>query len=35
MVKVRDPKIFEILDSIGFLLKKQIMETKKLIQDLR
>jgi ArsR family transcriptional regulator len=32
MVKVRDPKIFEILDSISFLLKKQIQETGKLIQ---
>jgi DNA-binding transcriptional ArsR family regulator len=31
MVKVKDPKIFEILDSIGLLLKKQIIETGKLI----
>jgi len=31
MVKVRDPKVFEILDSISFLLKKQITETGKLI----
>jgi DNA-binding transcriptional ArsR family regulator len=31
MVKVRDPKVFEILDSISFLLKKQIVETGKLI----
>ena len=35
MVKVRDQKVFEILDSIGLLLKKQIMETGKLIQQLR
>ena len=32
MVKVRDPKIFEILDSVNLLLKKQIQETGKLIQ---
>jgi len=32
MVKVRDPKIFEILDSVTLLLKKQIQETGKLIQ---
>jgi DNA-binding transcriptional ArsR family regulator len=32
MVKVRDPKIFEILDSVSLLLKKQIQETGKLIQ---
>jgi ArsR family transcriptional regulator len=31
MVKVKDPKIFEILDSISLLLKKQIVETGKLI----
>ena len=31
MVKVSDPKIFEILDSISLLLKKQILETGKLI----
>jgi hypothetical protein len=35
MVKVRDPKVFEILDSIGLLLKKQIIETGKLVQGLR
>jgi DNA-binding transcriptional ArsR family regulator len=34
MVKVRDPKVFEILDSISLLLKKQFMETRKLIQKL-
>jgi ArsR family transcriptional regulator len=32
MVKVSDPKIFEILDSVSLLLKKQIQETGKLIQ---
>src|SRR5512139_4158626 len=32
MVKVRDPRIFEILDSVSLLLKKQIQETGKLIQ---
>ncbi len=31
MVKVSDPKIFEILDSISLLLKKQMVETGKLI----
>ena len=31
MVKVSDPKVFEILDSISLLLKKQIIETGKLI----
>jgi len=35
MVRVRDPKIFEILDHVGLLLKKQIMETGKLVQQLR
>ncbi len=32
MVKVRDPRIFEILDSINLMLKKQIQETGRLIQ---
>jgi len=35
MVKVKDPKVFEILDSIALLLKKQIIETGKLVQQLR
>jgi ArsR family transcriptional regulator len=35
MVKVKDPKVFEILDSIALLLKKQILETGKLVQELR
>ena len=33
MVKVMDPRIFEILDSVSLLLKKQIQETGKLIQE--
>ena len=33
-VKVKDPKIFEILDNVSFLLKKQIVETGKLIHKL-
>jgi DNA-binding transcriptional ArsR family regulator len=35
MVKVSDPRVFEILDSISLLLKKQIIETGKLVQQLR
>src|SRR4030042_4338968 len=35
MVRVRDQKVFEILNSINLLLKKQITETRKLIQELR
>ena len=35
MVKVSDPRVFEILDSITLLLKKQIIETGKLVQQLR
>ena len=31
MVKVSDPRIFEILDSVSLLLKKQIIETGELI----
>ena len=31
MVKVSDPRVFEILDRISLLLKKQIVETGKLI----
>jgi len=34
MVKVNDPKVFEILDSISLLLKRQIVETGKLIHKL-
>jgi DNA-binding transcriptional ArsR family regulator len=35
MVGISDPKIFEILDSVTLLLRKQIMETNKLFQELR
>ena len=35
MVKVSDPNVFEILDSIGLLLKKQFIETRRLVQQLR
>ncbi len=34
MVKIRDPRVFEILDTISLLLKKQIVETGKLIHKL-
>ncbi len=34
MVKVRDPKIFDILDSIGLVLKRQILETEKLVRQI-
>jgi len=34
MVKVRDPRVFEILDAINLLLRKQIVETGKLIHKL-
>ena len=34
MVKVRDQKIFTILDGVSLLLKKQIVETGKLIDKL-
>lgn len=34
MVRVRDRKIFEILDNVSLLLKKQIEETGKLIRKL-
>jgi ArsR family transcriptional regulator len=35
MVRVSDPRVFEILDSIALLLKRQIIETGKLVQQLR
>ena len=35
MVKVSDPEIFQILDSVTLLLKKQMIETGKLFQELR
>lgn len=34
MVKVKDPKIFDVLDGIGLLLKRQILETGKLVRQL-
>jgi ArsR family transcriptional regulator len=34
MVKVRDPRIFEILDDVSLMLKKQMEETRKLIHKL-
>jgi ArsR family transcriptional regulator len=34
MVKVRDPRIFEILDKVGLFLKTQMQEQKKLIAQL-
>jgi ArsR family transcriptional regulator len=34
MVKVRDPKIFEILDSISIILRKQMNEQSRLIRSL-
>ena len=35
MVKVSDSRVFEILDSIALLLKRQIIETGKLVHELR
>jgi ArsR family transcriptional regulator len=35
MVRVKDPKVFEIIDSITFLLRKQMVETEKLIRNIR
>ncbi len=32
MVRVKDPKVFEIIDGITLLLRKQMMETEKLIR---
>ncbi len=34
MVKVRDPRIFEILDRVGDILRSQMNEQKKLIRSL-
>ncbi|MDI6762215.1 MAG: metalloregulator ArsR/SmtB family transcription factor [Thermodesulfobacteriota bacterium] len=34
MVKVKDPKIFEILDSISIVLKNQVSEQSKLMRSL-
>ena len=35
MVRVKDPKVFEIIDSITLLLRKQMVETEKLIRNIR
>jgi DNA-binding transcriptional ArsR family regulator len=34
MVKVRDPKIFEILDAVGLFLKTQMQEQNRLLRAL-
>jgi DNA-binding transcriptional ArsR family regulator len=34
MVKVRDPKIFEILDTVGLFLKTQMQEQNRLLRAL-
>ena len=34
MVKVRDPQIFDILDQVGMILKRQMQEQRKLIAQL-
>lgn len=34
MVKVRDPKVFEILDSIGIVLKSRMSEQSRLMRSL-
>ena len=34
MVKVRDPKVFEILDTVGLFLKTQMQEQTRLIRSL-
>jgi DNA-binding transcriptional ArsR family regulator len=34
MVKVRDPKIFEILDTVGLFLKTQMQEQSRLLRAL-
>jgi DNA-binding transcriptional ArsR family regulator len=34
MVKVRDPQIFEILDQVSLILKRQMQEQRKLIAQL-
>lgn len=34
MVKVRDPRIFEILDKVGLFLKTQMQEQSRLIRSL-
>jgi len=34
MVRVKDPKVFEIIDGITLLLRKQMVETEKLIRKI-
>ncbi len=34
LVKVKDPEIFEILDRVGMILKKQIKEQEKLLTQI-
>jgi ArsR family transcriptional regulator len=34
MVKIRDPRIFEILDKVGLVLKSQIQEQSQLVRSL-
>jgi len=34
MVKVRDPRIFDILDQVSMILKQQVQEQKKLLAQL-
>jgi DNA-binding transcriptional ArsR family regulator len=34
MVKVRDPRVFEILDTVGFFLKTQMQEQTRLMRAL-
>jgi ArsR family transcriptional regulator len=34
MVRVKDPKVFEIIDSITLLLRKQMVETERLIRKM-
>jgi len=34
MVRVKDPKVFEIIDSITLLLRKQMVETERLIRKI-
>ncbi len=34
MVKVQDPQIFDILDQVGMILKRQMQEQRKLIAQL-
>ncbi len=35
MVKVVDPRVFEILDNVGLLLKRQVMEQNRMLRALQ